>query len=456
VTELYNCHVLQRTKVAASRHLPASVLSKPRPWDPSQDSWLLFQRRVETYTAKYQALWETVAAKTPCPGPAISPSDKVKREAQATRQMQEIKGRLQHYPPSPQKREPWRDALLDAARAMARTSLGLPDAGLELFFTRAGVEATRQFVCEAKAFDPNIDDASLLQALRNLWVIHCIQLLLEKEMSLSPAILGYSLLYPWTDNYLDDTRVPGRSKLEFGDWLEERLRGFLITPRSSHAAQVGRLVSLIETCFPRGDFEAVYLSLRAIHRAQMASLEQQQPWRPLDPRELLRTTIRKGGTSVLADAYLVAGQLGEREADFMFGYGVLLQLMDDLQDVQNDLANGHATLFAWQAGARLDAVTAKFWSFAQAVLWSSGCFQMPKFHPIKALIEESCKLLVLQAVARNHGCYSSSFTTELETCSPFSFTFLRNQETSFGQECKKIAGLLKRRQRIDSAFDVLA
>jgi len=54
---------------------------------------------------------------------------------------------------------------------------------------------------------------------------------------------------------------------------------------------------------------------------------------------------KKGGTSVLADGYLVNGEMTEEEALFAFGLGVALQLVDDLQDTSRDMAVNQHTLF---------------------------------------------------------------------------------------------------------------
>jgi hypothetical protein len=424
-------------------------------FDGAEERWLLFQQKVDGYTARYAALWEAAEAATPRLGPDITLSEKIDREAQANRQLQEIKSHLQESPRCREQRETWCEALLPKVKEMARCNLGLAGAGLDLFFTRAGVEATRRFVRDAKQFEPSMTDEGLFQALRNLWIVHCIQLLLERDVSLSPAIFAYSMLYPCTDNYLDDPRVPGRSKVEFGDWLEQRLRGFRRLPANKHAVQVSRLVGLIEGCFPRSEFEEVHLSLRAIHHAQMASLEQQS-WDSMDERSLLHATVRKGGTSVLADACLAAGQLSAAEADFMFGYGALLQLMDDLQDVLDDRANRHATIFARTAAAGLlDRVVSRLWSFGQAVLWSSGRFEAQRFKPVKRLIEQSCRLLLLQAAARNRSFYSAHFAAELEACSQFRFSFMRERAANLPGETRNIISLLRRRRQVNSAFDLL-
>jgi len=400
-------------------------------------------------------MWEQAETTAPDFGSHVPLSDKLRLEQQIERQAEEIKAQLNGFPTRCSERERWRERLLAKTREMA-AQLGLRDDGLDWFFTSAGVDVTRQFIGEAKAFDAGMKDEDLFQALRNLWVMHSIQALLDREVTFSSAAFGYSMLYPWTDNYLDGG-ISSRAKLGFGDWLELRLCGSNATPSDRHAAQVDRLLARIERVFPRAEFKEVHLSLRAIHQAQMASLRQQRSGEPLTRDELLQITVRKGGASVLADAYLVSGNLSEPEADFMFGYGVLLQLMDDLQDFDRDRANGHETLFVRQAmSGALDGLTRRLWSFLYSVLWSSNAFRAPRFQPIKALIQQSCRLLLLSSVARNHKFYSAGFAAETEACSPFRFDFIRTRGASLAVGFRKVSSLLRRRRRITSVFDLLA
>ncbi len=431
---------------------PASAPESPRRVAESFDGgWRLFQDRLERYAARCAVLWKAAEPVTPDLGRPTTASDKLRRERKTEECLEEVKRRLRRYPRSTEARGVWCRDFLKAAREMASGCLGFPDAGLKLLFTEPALEATRRFVREARAFDPSLSEESLLQALRNLWVVHSIQLMVGKEISLSPASFGYSMLYPWTDNYLDGCDVPGLSKADFGKWLDQRLCDSQTVARDSHTAQVGRLVGLIEGRFPREEFEEVYLSLRGIHWAQMASLSLQQAGDIPDEETVLGITVRKGGASVLADAYLVGGKLSEAEASFMFGYGVLLQLLDDLQDVQSDLADGHTTLFARPAaGGFLDEVTSKLWSFMRAVLSHPTGSGANHFGPINAMIQESCKLLLLRAVARNHGFYTAGFVSEMETLSPFRFGFLRDREETLAGECKEILARLQRQECVSS------
>ncbi|HEY5914952.1 MAG TPA: hypothetical protein VJA21_30535 [Verrucomicrobiae bacterium] len=455
---MYDSHAPESDRgIAQLPPLPLfSLISLPLP-GPSEVPWRLSRQTVENYVAKYTALWEAADAATPRMGPVIPPRQKLERESRLNLQLEEIKTKLRCFPRSRQRREGWREDLLNTAKELAGRTLGLPEAGLDLFFTRTGLDATQQFVRDARTFDSALSDESLFQALRNLWVIYSIQLLLERKVALSAPVFAYCMLYPWTDNYLDDPQIPREAKIGFGEWLGRRLGGSRVAPPDSHAAQVGRLVALIEESFPRPEFEDVYFSLSAIHRAQISSLQQQQQATSLpNEQDLIRITVEKGGTSVLADACLVAGRLSDPEADFMFGYGVLLQLLDDLQDLRNDLANGHVTVFARQAAhGLLDELASRLWSFTQTVLWSSCRFEAPKFQPVKALIQANCKLLLLQAVARNCGFYTARFVAALESFFPAHFSFINSRQASLDAECRTIISRLRRSRRIHSAFDLL-
>jgi len=329
--------------------------------------------------------------------------------------------------------------------------------GLNRLFTAEALEGTRQFVREAKTFAPAITDQNLFQALRNLWVTHSVQLFLQTPITLSPAIFAYSLLYPWTDNCLDDPRLARADKIAFGNWLALRLVGATIAPRDLHAEQVSRLVGLIERLYPRAEFPEVYLSLRAIHQAQMQSLEQQVPARTWDEEALLNLSIAKGGTSVLTDACLVRGWLAADEAEFMFAYGVLLQFMDDLQDLRDDLANGHTTIFTRQTRlGPLDAVTARLWAFTRKVLGSFSGFSSAQSGSVKSLIQDNLRLLLLQAVARNQEFYTPDFVMRLEAASPVRFAYFARQEKTLAGRYSRLSASIRQSRRIDSLFEMLA
>ena len=315
----------------------------------------------------------------------------------------------------------------------ASVALGLEDDAVHLL-SNGFLPIGTQFAQWARRFDPNLTMADTIQACRNAWTVCGIQPLLGDRMQMTPSILGYSLLYPYSDNYLDSEKISTSRKLEFSTRFRDRLCGLPLVPRESHESAVWAMVRLIEEQFPRPRFPRVYECLLAIHQAQENSMAQlKRSPRASDP-ELLRLTSAKGGTSVLADACLSHGFLSDDEARFAFDWGVLLQLGDDLQDVQDDLKHGAATLFSRTAaaGLPLDHLVRQLLAFSEKV--ADKIEQLPHGDPaLKRLLRMSWRSLILMAVARSHRFFSREFLAEFEPASPFRFEFLRARH-------KKLAG----------------
>ena len=319
--------------------------------------------------------------------------------------------------------------------AFARFSavaLHLNDDAIDLL-TNEFLPAATKLARWARVFDPSLSMADIIQACRNAWTACGLQPLLGMRVELTPSILGYSLLYPYSDNYLDGENVTGAAKLEFSGRFRERLRGGMPTAADEREAAISRLVELIEGQYPRAVYPEVFECLLAIHQAQEASLSQVNSRCP--DEELLRMSCAKGGTSVMADACLARGWMSEDESRFSFEWGVLLQLGDDLQDVHEDRKRGSATLFSRPAarGERLDDRATQLLNFAERV--GEHMEQLPSGSAmLKSLLRMSWRSLILMAVAEAHQHFSPAFLAEAERFSPFRFAFLRERrETMIGQ-----------------------
>jgi hypothetical protein len=283
-----------------------------------------------------------------------------------------------------------------------------------------------QFAQWAKRFDPALSMADTTQACRNVWTACGLQPLVGDRIELTPAIVGYSLLYPYSDNYLDSEDVLTAHKLEFSARFRDRLCGVRIAPRNEHEAAIWAMVRLIEEQFPRPQFPQVHNCMLAIHQAQEDSIAQSKHSAALDEVELLRLSCAKGGTSVLADACLSHGFLSDKEARFAFDWGFLLQLGDDLQDLQDDLKHESATLFslAAEAGIPLDNLVRQLLAFSECVADEADA--LPHGEPVfKRLLRTSWQSLILMAVARSYRFFTSAFLSEMEQSSPFRFHFQR-------------------------------
>jgi hypothetical protein len=279
------------------------------------------------------------------------------------------------------------------------------------------------FVRQARAAHPGVGPDGLWQALRNVWIGNALQQLLGRRVELREGLFAYSMLYPLTDNRLDDPGVDVAAKRAFSRRFGRRLAGEDLVPASLAEAEVFALVGRVESEFPREAFPSVHESLLAIHAAQARSLRQHEPG--LDEREALSISVEKGGTSVLADLYLVSGRPGAREERFAFHYGVCLQLLDDLQDVEADASDGHTTLFtlARQRGS-LDAPTARLARLLDAVLDQAPAVGADAAVTLD-LVRRNCRALLVASVSEHATHFSRGFRRRIEARWPVSLRATR-------------------------------
>jgi hypothetical protein len=305
-------------------------------------------------------------------------------------------------------------------------------------------DAGDAFVREAREFDDTLSPDDIFQALRNLWIINSMQAAYDMPVCAGRSGIAYSLLYPYTDNFLDDPSVTGQDKRAFNQFLGRRLVGIEVPSATRLASTVSRLVGMIELDYPRHLYPGVYGSLLAIHRAQEMSLLQHAQDKETQPSEILDISVRKGGTSVMADAYLSKGRLTEPEAEFAFGYGVFLQFIDDLQDVGGDLSNGHQTLFTLAASdGCLDGKSNRLLRFIDRVLSADNYLSTERTGALTELVKRSCRSLVLESVALHSKLYSEQYLESLEPFSPLRFERIRALHKQMRERQKHARKVLK-------------
>ncbi|NJD01137.1 MAG: hypothetical protein FIA99_00715 [Ruminiclostridium sp.] len=296
-------------------------------------------------------------------------------------------------------------------------------------------KVTSDFIDKARSFDPSIKTADILQAMRNIWIMNCIQVLSGREVEFTPALFAYSMLYPYTDNFLDSVDVSLGEKLRYAERFKLILEGKPVESKSPFEVKIFRLVGMIESQYGRDGFPQVYESLLAIHDAQQKSLNQQSGLLSPYESDIPGVSFGKGGSSVLADAFLVNGHLSDAQERFMFGFGIFLQLADDAQDVGIDFKNRHMTMFSQIAGKwNLDSVMNKLLNFMFSLIDYDKCFNSSRMIEQKRLIRSGCTLLLISAAANNTPKYGKSYLKKLEKHSPFSFDYLRRLYKRAGKE----------------------
>jgi len=384
-----------------------------------------FQDRVGALRDLHAALWAATPAELPPLGPRVGLRRHFANARAARRLIDELAVELVQAPADELERRAWREQVRERLQRFGDERLGWPAGYRRLVFADAFFAASVAFAREARAFDPGLPLESLWQALRNVWIGNSLQIVLDLPVALNPGLFAYSMLYPLTDNLLDDPRVESGAKRAFNERFGRRLAGLAVWPAGAGEAKIFRLVERIEDEFPRHAYADVHESLLAIHGGQVLSLRQQDD-PGLTDAEILAISCEKGGTSVLADLYLVAGRASASEKRFAFGYGVALQLLDDLQDVESDLAAGHQTLFtrAARRGA-LDAPASRLARFIDLVLDGEEWLATPELADRKDLIRRNCRTLLVGAVAEQPRRFSRRFRRTLARRWPFACRAMR-------------------------------
>ena len=325
-------------------------------------------------------------------------------------------------------------------RCLAEEVLDLTETQLDLLPADAFSSVAEEFVRRARLFDSQLSMEDIYQAERNAWTAHGLQWLLGRPVELSPSIFAYSLLYPYTDNYLDDPGITGAAKRLFNERFGRRLVGENVSPASAQEKVIFKLVGMIEEQYSRSDNPAVFESLLAIHHAQSESLHLLRGAANPGEADVLGLGFYKGGTSVLADGYLAGGSLTAEQRQYTYGHGIFAQLLDDMEDVEQDGQAGRLTLYS-QSTEPLDAPASRTFHFGRRILMGLDCFDVDE--SVRALICRGADLLLIDAIARTDRYYTSSYLQDMEACFPYRFSFLKEQRHAFARRHGPLGKLME-------------
>ena len=402
------------------------------------------ESRVRELLESALALWRECPAELPAFDHCFTVPEQAAREARMDLFLKTMEGELRRPPATRAERQAMHARLTEAFTEFGRTALNLEEQHLQVLlaggFSTIGTAMARQ----ARRFDPSVSIADIFQGTRNAWTACGLQVLFGGSMCLSPSIFAYSMLYPYTDNYLDDPATPGETKSGFNRRFYQRLGGEKTAPVGGHEERIWRLVELVESQYPRDEFPQVFESLLGIQAAQENGLRLLQKTASLDDEAVLRLSFEKGGTSVLADGYLASGTLTAEQATFAFHWGVFLQLADDLQDVQEDLAKGAQTLFSRAAGREpLDSLTNRLMQFGGRVMMQMHDLPGVRALPLRQLITRSCLSFLVRSAGEARDLYSGEYGAGIESLSPFRFAFLNDRRQRFERHSGLLAKLFE-------------
>ena len=390
----------------------------------------------------YQDLWWESATSLPDLGPSYTSREQAAHEKELEQLLKQLNQEVANPPRSQQAAQELQKRLEGTLTRFATQTFGVGAEQFALLPTTEFSTAAQDFIRQARAFDPQLDSEDIYQAGRNAWTANGLQWLLSAPVNCSPSIFAYSMLYPYTDNYLDDAAIPTSTKLAFNEHFRQRLAGETTTPANKHEEIIFKLVDIIEKEYARSSYPAVFESLLDIDAGQAKSLRLVRPKAAPGEVDVLGISLEKGGASVLADGYLINGNLDPAGRKFCFGFGVFAQLLDDLEDVQADMDAGRQTLYSQPSGHwTLDALTNRTIHFGGKILEQLDNFEAGR--PLKQLIWRGTRSIFVDTASRVPQFYSSAYLQTLEAHSPFRFAFLNKQRKDFARRNGSLVKLIE-------------
>lgn len=392
-------------------------------------------RLVEDLKHKYLNLWWNTKTDFYQFGREIKYAEKRSNEKKVEIFRKELSSELHKMPKEESKETEWSDKVFSIIRELEASIVGDDGSYINFFIDKGYSLVTEEFIKEVREFDSSMDVYDIFQAIRNVWIMNSIQVFFDMKVKLTPSIFAYSMLYPYSDNYLDDTEITAYDKISFNKRFKKWLSGEEDQAINLNEKNINQLVKIIEAEFPRERYPQVFESLLAIHAGQEKSLFQQKEKSLPYEKNIIGISFEKGGTSVLADGYLVKGELTIAEAEFMFGYGVFLQIIDDLQDVEEDLSNSHMTILS-QTAQRwpLDKLINKLLWFIKETISNAETFYSEDAIKLKKVIQECCIIMIFEAVSKNRKRFSKRYIRELEKYSMLRFSYYKKLKRRFQKE----------------------
>lgn len=282
-----------------------------------------------------------------------------------------------------------------------------------------------EFLRHVRTFAPELSFEEIGQAIRNYIVYKMFKEIHQVTTGFSIAGFGYSMLYPFTDNYIDSDDFTSEEKEEYNRIIRDTIAGADVHPKSAYQQKTYELLKDIESEYPREKDTAIYTLLNMMLNAQEDSIRQQHKGTPLTAEERLDISLYKGGISVLIDRYLVGRELTENEIVFYLGMGFFLQLADDLQDIKTDSRQGYQTLLTLNLFfEQEEKIVNKMLSFIHHI--------MTAYHAendtFKNFILSNCYLLVFTSIGESREFFSQQYLDRAEKHLPVTYAFLEDRQ----------------------------
>lgn len=373
-----------------------------------------------------KSVWMTVPDSLPTFLSEISAGTKTKNELYIQTISDNFQEALKRFPINPKKREKWKQDMLHMLEEVICEESVI---GIHNFMDRQRIQSFQDeimdFLALVRTFAPDLSMQGIGQAARNYILYAMFVEINQTTPGLNAACFAYSMLYPFTDNYIDSENYTDKEKNEYNQMIRKRIECNKVPPQTLHNQKTCDLLSMIESEYTRDEDPSIFTLLLAMLEAQEDSLNQQKSGMVLSIEEILDISLYKGGVSVLIDGFFVKNDITKADLNFYLGLGFFLQLADDLQDIKEDSMNGHKTMMtADLLPARLEKVVNKMFHFVHQI--------MTNYHIENTLFRDfvlsSCYQLVSASVVGSKEFFSQQYLEEIEKYVPVSCVFLEDMQ----------------------------
>lgn len=297
------------------------------------------------------------------------------------------------------------------------------------------------FLKRTKEFDSNLSVAQIWQALRNYYIYGMITAMVCEKQTFHEAIMSFSLLYPYTDNYIDNPDISEKEKKAFNHMIYKTLCGEDISVTDDLQQKTKQcLISCLNYRNGSKFQEAselllLMLDAQAESTEFMGTLSESDK---IDWDKVLNMLAYKGGMSVLIDYFYSVPDMKENAIIFYLQFGLILQLADDIQDIQEDRESDMKTLYS-----QVDNVWQREQNLFRLMRFTMDVFQQynSENEQIRRFMLRNCMLLYEFAVLRSEEFFSEKLINEMEPYLPFHKDYARKlgQEFRFSEDMPKQA-----------------
>lgn len=380
---------------------------------------------IQEYINHFSTIWDSSSEQFPLFSKTYTEKEKRKKEKNFEQLLQKMQ-KLHKIKPTKATVNEAGNSFFLIFKSFLKTVFDFEENHLKTILSEDFKNVSKKFISQARKFAPEIGAEGIYQGMRNVWVMNGIQFLLGLPVEITPSVFAYSMMYPYSDNLLDNPGINAAEKKLFSEHFNKRLHGESIKPCNSTEKQLFRLTEMIENEFPRDKFPDVYEGLYAIQHAQTNSLRLTGT-DSLTTAEIQNICFEKGGASVLTDGLLVAGKLNREQQQALFGYGVYLQVFDDIQDVKEDLASSLRTLFSSITTEKRNIFVNKTCHFGRRVMEEMGAINKRPGNDFENLMLGSIETMLIESVGINNEYFEAPYIAKTEKYFPLHYDFTRKK-----------------------------